>query len=181
MSTPTLLSFLFILFQGQPEPVNSNVFTDPRDGNTYQYVQVGELDWFVENLRFQTTNSVDVSGEELNECGLFYPVEEAGTVCPDSWRLPTEKEVKALIKNEKRGRIQLIDTLQIQLCGRIDYGTLAKTGTQNTFWIDAKLEDGYITHWHTFGTKNELHRHNVTVAQRKFPVRCVRPHTMPSN
>lgn len=150
-------------------------FTDPRDGEVYPYVQLEDLYWFQENLRFQAEEVMSLPDRfELAQfCGAFYKVEQAFDACPEGWRLPTEKEVKKLLKADKRGRISLSDTLQIQLCGRIDYGKIARVGQQNTFWMKAELKKGHITHWHTFGTEQELHSHNVVVAERQFPIRCV--------
>lgn len=147
-------------------------YEDERDSNKYITVQIGNLHWFQENLRYQFNNGNDTLINESN-CGVFYKVQEAFNACPQGWRLPTEKEVRALIKEEKKGRLNLRDTLNIVLCGRIDYENYEKAGEQNTFWLDAELEDGHITHWHTFGTENEIHSHNVINARRKFPVRCV--------
>ena len=78
-----------------------------------------------------------------------------------------------MIKLDKREKVNLTDPLQIHLCGRVDYDKHQKDGTQNTFWIASELKDGFVTHWHTFGDEQDLHNHNVVVARRKFPVRCV--------
>ena len=165
------LTFLLYLFLPQ-----SQTLTDSRDGQQYQVVTINNLQWTAENLRYRSPQAVNwpVGAEDdCESCGLFYPVEEAFGLCPDGWRLPTEAEVKALIKMDRKGKINLTDTLHIQLCGRHDNGEYGRFGTQNTFWIDAELKDGYITHWHLFGEKHELHNHNVVNARRKFPVRCV--------
>lgn len=155
---------------------NAGQFEDSRDKNVYPYVPIGELYWFQENLRYKTSSSMTLPADDPSEtdlCGQFYSVEDAFRVCPEGWRLPTEKETKNLVKADKKGKINLIDTLQIELCGRIDYGKISKIGEQNTFWIFSELTDGYITHWHTFGQNQELHNHNVVEARRQFPVRCV--------
>ncbi|MCB0707378.1 MAG: hypothetical protein KDC34_18805 [Saprospiraceae bacterium] len=173
--------FLYQITYQTANPIYPNhfrsgkLFQDVRDGNSYQYIQIDNLYWFAENLRFQTNSSSTWTSEEsdMDKCGIFYGVQDAFSVCPDGWRLPTEKEVEFLIKADKKKRINIIDTLQLKLCGRIDNGQLSKIELQNTFWIDTKLIDGNITHWHTFGSKHELHNHNVTNAKRKFPVRCV--------
>lgn len=152
------------------------IFTDARDQNAYTFTSLNGLYWFTENLCYTTDNSIQVSmsnSDTSSTCGLFYSVEDAFKVCPDGWRLPTKQEVKALLKKRKYKK-NLIDLLQINLCGRIDNDTKhTKAGLQNTFWIDSELIDGAINHWHIFGDKHHLHTHNVSVAKRKFPVRCV--------
>jgi len=150
-------------------------FLDDRDGHQYALVQIGELFWFKENLRFETERSMRIPSEGSAPCGVFYDVTASFEVCPSGWRLPNEKEVKALLKLDKKDKIALSDTLEITLCGRVDNGNHTRDGDQNTFWIESELVDGYITHWHTFGDEQELHNHNVVNAQRMFPVRCVRP------
>ena len=151
-------------------------FEDPRDGNLYAFVELDGLNWFTENLRFETEGSFCVSDSneaDCRQCGQFYPVKEALQVCPDGWRLPVEAEIKALLKAQRKQKTKLMDTLNIWLCGRVDYGKLAKIGEQNTFWLDAKFQEGSIMHWHSFGQEQELHDHNVVQAKRQFPVRCV--------
>ncbi len=171
--------FLFILlFSASPNKPYSKKTSvrDTRDGQTYDYVVIGNLKWLKQNLQHKTSKSscTDNGVKDLcEECGQFYPVEEALKICPEGWRLPTEQEVKELIKLDRRHKINLVDTLNIRLCGRMDYGKTARVGEQNTFWIDSELKDGNITHWHTFGNEHELHNHNVVVAKRQFPVRCV--------
>lgn len=168
------IAFLILTF-GPNESIQVHTTTDTRDGQTYSYTTIGATNWMTENLRFETPLAVAIFDRDstLAHCGFFYPVSEALTVCPAGWRLPTEKEVTTLIKQNKKGHIDLIDTLQLELCGRIDSDKHAKAGAQNTFWIDADMEEGHITHWHTFGNTHKIHSHDVVNADRKFPVRCV--------
>jgi hypothetical protein len=171
-----MLVLLFTSETGQAQKIEQKIFIDDRDGNSYATVKIDELLWFSENLRYQTPNSMSVmdsSSRDASVCGEFYLVNEAFEVCPGGWRLPTEKEVKALLKDWRKGKVDLPDTLQIHLCGRIDNENLTRIGEQNTFWIDSELKEGSITHWHVFGSDMKLHNHNVVAARRRFPVRCV--------
>lgn len=174
------VAFLFSLFYGvlsaaQADKTDYPTILDERDGQAYSYIQIDNLFWLRENMRLKTERSMTISDTifTTNNCGSFYFVDEALSVCPKGWRLPTEKEVKTLIKLEKKKHINIIDTLNIKLCGRIDGKKIARVGMQTTFWIDAPLKDGNILHWHIFGNRQELHEHNVVVAKRQFPVRCV--------
>lgn len=172
---PFLLFFILILF-GVNKKINTETFLDERDGNEYSVVALNDLKWLRENLRYQTSTSIcsnDSSILNCVSCGQFYLVEDAFKVCPKGWRLPTEKEVKALIKLDKRGNINLSEALNILLCGRVDNGNMTKIAEQNTFWIDSALEGGSITHWHVFGKEHDMHNHNVVNAKRQFPIRCV--------
>jgi hypothetical protein len=147
-------------------------FTDPRDSAKYQTIQIDDLIWLSENLRFRSGNKKDTM--LAGGCGVFYLVHDAMKVCPEGWRLPTIKEVERLIKKDKKRHLILSDTLNIKLCGRIDTEKHSKYGQQNTFWQMAELEEGHIDHWHTFGEEHKIHSHNVVNVRRKFPVRCVR-------
>lgn len=147
-------------------------FEDDRDKESYYYVLVEDLYWMTENLRFSTQNAYHI--EEDERCAYFYGVEEAFSVCPTAWRLPNEKEVKRLLKLEKKGIVDVSDTLNILKCGRVDNHHHAKLGEQNTFWMDAELIDGSITHWHLFHDGHKVHHHNVVQAERMFPIRCVK-------
>jgi len=155
--------------------LDQKTFVDERDESEYGYLEFNDLKWMTENLRFSTEQSlcVDEESELCPECGEFYLIEEALNICPDGWRLPTKKEVKSLIKLDKKRYFSLTDTLEIKLCGRIDAGEFKRFGEQNTFWINAELESGNIDHWHTFKDKHEIHNHNVVEVKRQFPVRCV--------
>ncbi len=158
------------------ESSSSMTFQDKRDGQKYEYVIIDNLKWMTSNLKHKTKQSNcthDNTRDLCQDCGQFYRVHDALKICPEGWRLPNEKEVKTLIKLDKKGKIDLNDTLNIRLCGRMDNGKSGRVGEQNTFWIESELVNGNITHWHTFGDEHVLHNHNVVQADRQFPVRCV--------
>lgn len=168
MSLLLLLLSICLSITGHPD----GSLLDTRDAQQYPTVKLDALEWMAENLRYDAPSTTDTLIAE--SCGRFYAVDLAQHVCPIGWRLPTEKEVRQLIKADNKGKLQLADTLAINLCGRIDNGKHTKIGLQNTYWLQAPLEEGHITHWHVFGTTHKIHSHNVVVAERKFPVRCVR-------
>ncbi|GAB5538116.1 MAG: hypothetical protein Salg2KO_02190 [Salibacteraceae bacterium] len=150
-----------------------SLFTDPRDHQVYQTIALNGNEWFRENLRFVTDSSkLYDKSYRSKACGQFYSLVEAFTICPTGWRLPTEAEVKKLLKLEKRGVIDLVDTLDVDYCGRIDYGKANRQGEQNTYWIQVEMEGTYATHWHFF--KDEIHMHHHNVYNKMFPVRCIR-------
>lgn len=161
---------LFSFFKGK-----KNRFTDERDGNSYKTVVIGNLVWMKDNLRFQTKNSYNPREFRKvdKDCGMFYSYEESRNVCPDGWRLPTEKEMTELVHLDSINKIDLVRKLDISLCGNSDRGVLTRIGLDAAFWLDAEMKDEHVAHWHTYKTSNVVHSHNVDQVQRKYPVRCV--------
>ena len=71
-------------------------FTDTRDGRTYKTVKIGDQTWMAENMDYYTNSSV-VS--DYTTYGRLYTWEEAQTVCPVGWHLPSEEEYSALFND----------------------------------------------------------------------------------
>lgn len=85
-----------------------NILTDNRDGNNYRTVDIGQLTWMAENLRFKaykmenfvTNYRVGLYGDsickpyKIPDYGYFYTYEQAKNVCPTGWHLPTKEDFK---------------------------------------------------------------------------------------
>jgi len=69
---------------------------DSRDGRVYQTIEIDNIIWFSENLKYQSKNSVDIENtkEGVNLDGNYYPYEESDNVCPENFRIPKVKEWK---------------------------------------------------------------------------------------
>jgi len=74
-------------------------FTDPRDGQVYPVVQIGDQCWFAKNLNYNTGNSwcYDDDPANCDTYGRLYDLQTALTACPDGWHLPSDEEWMQLI------------------------------------------------------------------------------------
>jgi uncharacterized protein (TIGR02145 family) len=68
-------------------------------GKTYKTVKIGDQWWMAENLAFNTSKSIAIP-----TFGCYYTWEEALSVCPSGWHLPSDSEwtqLATFINNEK--------------------------------------------------------------------------------
>lgn len=84
-------------------PSNVGTFTDERDGETYNWVQYGNLQWMAENFRYNLYDEAtcrlytkDKNEVDANKYGRLYTQKGAQAACPEGWRLPTDEDWKNL-------------------------------------------------------------------------------------
>lgn len=73
-------------------------FTDDRDGQIYNTIDIGSQIWFAENLNFETNNSWWYNNNSTtgNIYGRLYTWDAALLACPNGWHLPSDAEWKIL-------------------------------------------------------------------------------------
>jgi uncharacterized protein (TIGR02145 family) len=89
-----------LLYMAPSMAQQTGSFTDPRDGNQYATVTIGNKIWFRENLRYHTVTSFcpNFSKDSL-ACakGNYYLNSEVGKVCPPGWNVPTREDWMAYV------------------------------------------------------------------------------------
>ncbi len=70
----------------------SSRFTDPRDGETYRIVSIGNQTWMAENLRYNAPGSWSNPDNPSITYGRLYDGITAQLICPDGWHLPSDDE-----------------------------------------------------------------------------------------
>ena len=87
----------------QVEWINAEPLKDSRDNRTYSTVTIGKQTWMAKNLNYGTDNSYCYDNLDGN-CSLYgqlYTWNDAITVCPTGWHLPTLDEWTALFSSEQ--------------------------------------------------------------------------------
>lgn len=87
------------------KPAKTGTFTDPRDNYEYHWVQIGDLQWTVENSHYHTGELTDTiyqddghggspaySDKNLASYGYLYTYKGALAAVPEGWRLPTDED-----------------------------------------------------------------------------------------
>lgn len=115
INTLLFLIMFLVLGSGCKKSSNNEAFTDPRDGNVYKIITIGEQVWMAENLRYlpnvvgsgtgsetkpyhyvygyEGTSVPDAKATTSYETyGVLYNWPAAMNACPDGWHLPSDSD-----------------------------------------------------------------------------------------
>lgn len=129
------------------------IFVDPRDGNAYRTVTIGNLTWIADNLDFGMSRD---NGREEN----FYSLKEAKDAIPSGWRLPTPddwEQLKQFLASQGLSKAGIVNALKSRVgwtrgfkngadafgfrawpCGKLDqYGIRRDEGQLAAWWSDS--------------------------------------------
>ena len=180
-----------------------NYFNDPRDGNVYETVTIGNKTWFRENLRLRTDLAHFKDSSQVR-LGNYYSNLDLGSVCPPGWHVATVEELREYIlfiaRKNNVGDTNIIITrskdadsslminvpgvrpgsdslLNLVSLGWVEGGKIKKDKAFTMWLTDSQGSDNkFHAHIGALGYIIHTHFHNIIDKPkkvRKFVVRCV--------
>jgi len=119
---------IFNFFQRKASASNSvNVFTDPRDGEKYRTVRIGNQVWMAENFRHNKNEykkgywwNYNGNKERIKQYGCLYDWNSAMKLAPVGWHLPSKSEYDEMIEFVSRNGGNVVDLLQLGGSSKFD-------------------------------------------------------------
>lgn len=168
-------------------------FKDKRDNQTYKAVQIGDLTWMAENLKYEMSDSWCYNNDKdmCEKYGRLYTWYSAQKACPEGWRLPTIDDWNSLndaVCGEYGIDIECLEKMLKSKNGWNSYGganysgfsaapagyfdrkTFLGIGKETAFWSSTKLDEHAYAELLGYGEISDL---EVLNKDRAYSVRCV--------
>lgn len=152
------------------------------DGKSYKTIKIGKQNWMAENVALNTEKSLCYNDDSKNcdTYGRLYTLDEAKTLCPDGWRLPSVTDYQFLTSfvyktTMLRSRDKWTDKAEKGL-NWWGFGLLPAGGHEKGDFFDITYSS-YL--WTSDGKAYEVRYHGETPyyteksAESAFSVRCI--------
>ena len=173
--------------------VHYKEFTDKRNYRTYKAVQIGDLTWMAENLKYEMSDSWCYNNDKdmCEKYGRLYTWYSAQKACPEGWRLPTIDDWNSLndaVCGEYGIDLECLEKMLKSKNGWNTYGganysgfsaapagyfdgkNFLGIGKKTAFWSSTKLDEHAYAELLGYGEISDL---EVLNKDRAYSVRCV--------
>lgn len=144
----TFVAAIVVLFTVCGAAAKSKSFTDPRDGQTYRIVTIGNQTWFAENLNYATASSYCYNNSETycDEYGRLYTWDAANNACPSGWHLPSRSEWAVMLvyisKNPKNDTASVVYNIADKLKSKVGWKSVCEDAYPGKFCVKSRNGNG---------------------------------------
>ncbi len=168
----------------------SGTFVDTRDGQTYNWIKIGNDIWMAENLNYSMSGAIGVSPTSVY--GWLYSYDAAVNACPAGWSLPSRGDRDRLIENlggsnVAGGKMKTIGTSYWNspntgatnesgfsaLPAGAYTSTIIERGQYANFWVNYVYSDGTASYFHMSYNNESVYNHAYE-KNTMISVRCVK-------
>lgn len=172
-------------------------------GHTYNTIKIGDQCWLRENMRVDTEASkfYDDNPENGPPYGKLYPWEDAMTVCPPGWKLPSYDDWCTLVQHadgtvnckhdadlgtDAGFKLKSKEGWSNQQSGSDQFGFKAvpggfkwftgnytSLGTTTAFWTSSVVENEFVNFWSITSETTRIRNNNAPKSEY-FSVRCIK-------
>lgn len=166
-------------FSSSNDTCKYDTFTDSRDSNIYKTVSIGWQVWMAENLRYKSPESI-CSGDSTVGCstyGMHYPCREKDSVCPEGWKLPSQRDFAilggAFLGNVDSAGYYLKTSNWSSWYGRdvvgFSWEPFGGSGKEGAFWTETNGKHEYV-----YAYERRLMEGWTASDTVFYPIRCIK-------